>query len=75
MDLHTHDSDLNISPSNRASIILFFCAFVFNWLQGISADLVFIWFFRVLSTVSILLIIVLNAIKLNEWYKTKKSKQ
>lgn len=74
MEINTHESDLHISPTNKLSILLLFCSAIFHWLQGVSADVVYIWFFRALSTVSVILIIILNLIRLVEWYKNKKTK-
>ena len=74
MELHTQDSDLHIGYTNKLSILLIIFSAVFHWMQGVSADVVYIWFFRTLSSVSVILIIVLNLIRLVDWYKTRKTK-
>lgn len=71
MDLHTHDSDFSVSTNNKLTVLFLCFSAIFHFMQGLSADVIYIWFFRTLTVISVMLVIVLNLIKLIEWYKSK----
>ncbi len=74
MDIHTHDADFSVSTNNKLTILFLLFSGLFHWMQTLSADVIYIWFFRTLTVISVMLVIVLNLIKLIEWYKSKKTK-
>ena len=62
MELNNIDHNISSEgmPHFRASIVLYACAWLFFWLQTLSADTIWTWTWRGLSLISLILIIYIN---------------
>lgn len=78
MELNNIDQNISTeggAPHFRASIVLYACSWLFFIFQTISADAVWTWSWRILSAISLILIIYINWNKAMEIFKSKRSKE
>lgn len=74
---HLHDSTTDhtgLGAPAKLSIALYVCSWLFLWLETLSADVIWTWTFRILSGISLLLIIYINWNKAIDIFRTKKKK-
>lgn len=73
LDMDIDSSHLHSSgPSNFKNLILLSLAALFNITQHITADSIYTWLFRILSLISLIIVIYINLHKAKDFYKRNK---
>lgn len=67
--------NISVGPANKLSFILAIFTGAFSILEHLTVDNIYVWTFRILSAISVVLIIYINFNKALEIHRAKKQKK
>ena len=71
-DINAHTNHTDSHPSGQHNFILFLIAGLFKIGEELSADSIYQWIFRILSLISVMIVIYINWDKAKQTYLKKK---